>query len=111
MAKFTDEAWSGNASDYKDTNEYCDACLIDENESGKPKIQAKCKLPIKKKGVIYRRALQAAAGALMGSRGQTVQASPEEKKAAAKRLVSLMKEGGMVAGPNLLDLAGVKSGK
>jgi hypothetical protein len=109
--KFTDDKWSGSAADYKDANEYCDACLIDENTDPKNKTKDKCHLPIKKDGVIYRRALQAASGALLGSRGNTVLASPEEKKAAAKRLVSLMKEGGMMAGPNLLDMAGVKSGK
>jgi hypothetical protein len=106
--KFTNDKWSGSAADYKDAATYCDACLIDSNTDPKNKTKDNCHLPIKKDGLIYRRALQAAAGALLGSRGNTVKASTEEKKAAAKKLVSLMKEAGMVAGPNLLKLAEVK---
>jgi hypothetical protein len=85
----TDKAWDGSASRWSDTASYCASCLIDENEPGKDKIQANCKLPVKEpNGDINRNAVHAAAAALAGGRGG-VKASPSARKAAARKLVRL----------------------
>ncbi len=87
----SDAPWDGAASNYRDTNAYCAACLIDENESG-DKTQDNCKLPVKTPdGAINRNAVHAAAAALAGGRGG-VKASPASKKAAARKLVRLYGE-------------------
>lgn len=56
--------WDGAASNYSSTDDYCKACLIDVNPSGEDKVQALCKLPVKKPGssTIDPEGLQAAAG-------------------------------------------------
>lgn len=103
---FTDAPWNGAASRYGTTEKYCSACLIDENKPGQPKVQANCKLPVKEPDGRYNKnALQAASGALQGSRGQTVQASADSKKSAARTLVRLMGEAKMQAGDGLKKLA------
>lgn len=85
---YTDAKWDGAASNYKDTDAYCAACLIDTNPSGKPKTQDNCKLPVKTPdGDVNTNALGAAAAALAGARGG-IQASPADKKSAAKKLIS-----------------------
>ncbi|SRR5579875_1228928 len=86
---FTSKPWDGSASKYPTTEAYCAACLIDTNESGQDKVQAKCKLPIKEPNGDYNEnAIHAAAAALAGARGG-VQASPADKKKAARTLVRL----------------------
>lgn len=96
----------GAASKYRDTDEYCKACLIDINESGADKIQAKCKLPIREPdGTYNRNALRAAAAALMGARGG-VDAPQDEKRMAARKLLRLMREAGIEAGESLRRMAG-----
>jgi len=103
---FTDKPWNGAASKYRDTDEYCGACLIDINPPGEDKIQANCKLPIKEPdGTYNRNALRAAAAALMGARGG-VDAPQEEKRKAARKLLRLMKEAGIEAGESLRRLSG-----
>lgn len=61
---FVSRQWDGSASNYSSTDDYCKACLIDVNPSGEDKIQALCKLPVKKPGssTIDPEGLQAAAG-------------------------------------------------
>lgn len=56
--------WDGSASNYSSTDDYCKACLIDVNPDGEDKVQALCKLPVKKPGSdnIDPEGLQAAAG-------------------------------------------------
>lgn len=106
MTTFTDRPWDGRAARFSSTEAYCASCLIDENESGKPKTQDNCKLPIREpNGNVNKNAIRAAAGALEGSRGQTVQASAESKKSAARTLVRLMGEAKMQAGDGLKKLA------
>lgn len=103
---FTDKSWDGSASKYRDTDAYCGACLIDLNEPGADKIQAKCKLPIKEPdGTYNRNALRAAAAALMGARGG-VQAPAAEKAKAARKILRLMREAGIEPGESLKRLAG-----
>lgn len=103
---FTSQPWNGAASRFKDSAAYCSSCLIDENKPGEPKVQALCKLPVKEPdGRVNVNALRAADGALGGSRGNSVQASPDSKKSAAKRLVSLMTEAKMIVGSGLKNLA------
>lgn len=103
---FTDKSWDGSASKYRDTDAYCGACLIDLNEPGADKIQAKCKLPVKEPdGTYNRNALRAAAAALMGARGG-VQAPNAEKAKAARKLLRLMREAGIEPGESLKRLAG-----
>lgn len=80
--------WDGAASNYKDTDAYCAACLIDENPAGKDKVQDLCKLPVKdKNGNVNRNAVHAAAAALAGGRGG-VKASPDSKRKAARAIRS-----------------------
>lgn len=70
---FVQRAWDGSASNYSDTNEYCNACLIDVNSTAgrDTKAQSHCKLPAKSPGSdSYNfEGIQAAAGALSGARG------------------------------------------
>lgn len=76
-------------SDYTDAAAFCKACLIDLNEAGKEKIKTNCKLPVYEPGgALNRNAVHAAAGVLAGARGG-VQAPPEEKRKAARRLARL----------------------
>lgn len=86
---YTDAKWDGAASNYKDSDAFCAACLIDTNPDGKDKIQANCKLPVKTPdGDVNTNALGAAAAALAGARGGLKDVSPADKKAAAKKLIS-----------------------
>jgi len=90
---FSDKPWGGiTASDYSDAAEYCDACLIDLNPPGKEKVKTACKLPVKEpSGTYNRNAIHAAAAVLAGARGG-VQAPPEEKRKAARKLMRLYRE-------------------
>lgn len=106
MSTFTDSPWDGAASKYKDTDAYCSACLIDENAAGAKKVENKCHLPVKEpSGAYNKNALRSAAGALQGSRGNTVQASPASKKKAARALLRLMSEAKMTPGDGLKNMA------
>lgn len=91
----TEQAWDGSASRYADTNAYCKACLIDENEPGADKVQAMCHLPVyEPNGDLNANAVRAAAAALGGARGG-VKASADAKAAAARKLDRLKKEAGI----------------
>jgi hypothetical protein len=106
MATFSDAAWDGDASNYKDTDAYCAACMIDENPAGGKKTQDKCKLPYKEPGgAVNKNALRAIAAALAGARGG-VQASPSSKKAAARKVKALMMEAKMEVGDSTKHMAG-----
>lgn len=108
MTTFTDAPWDGSASNYKDTDAYCSACLIDQNDGSGPKVQAKCKLPYKTpSGAVSKGALRAISGALQGSRGG-VEASPDDKRAAAKKIIPLMKEAKIDVGDGLYKVAGMQ---
>jgi hypothetical protein len=82
----SDKAWDGSSARYKDAAAFCAACLVDTNEPGKPKVAANCRLPVKEPdGSVNRNAVHNAAARI----NQTSGVSPEEKKAAAKKLVRL----------------------
>lgn len=101
--------WDGSAANYDDAGDWCNACLIDENPAGKPKVKGLCKLPVyepspddpkggpegdnptHRVGALNVNAVHAAAAALAGGRGG-VQASPAAKKAAAKKLIRLYRQ-------------------
>jgi hypothetical protein len=88
-SKFTDKPWDGAASGYKDTDAYCAACLIDLNEPGADKAQAKCKLPVQEPDGTYNK------GAIRNAlaRISQVKGVPAADLSAAKaRLAKLAKQ-------------------
>lgn len=88
----TDKAWDGSASRYDDTDAYCKACLIDENDSGADKVQSKCKLPVyEPNGDLNSNAVRDAISRLPQLKG----VSQESKDAAKKKLRTLAKECGI----------------
>ena len=104
MASFSNVAWSKPGGEL-DAGAYCRVCLIDANPSGKPKTKALCKLPVRKRpgGPVYKAALRNAAGRIFQMSG----VPSGKKKAAARRLVSLMRQAKIeVSSKALLQLAG-----
>lgn len=87
----SDKPWS-NFSDasYADAGALCDASLINLNDGPRSSwSKAACKLAYKEPGgATNRGGVHAAAGVLAGARGG-VQAPPEKKRAAARRLVTI----------------------
>ena len=84
-------AWDGAASNYKDTDAYCSACLIDLNKPGEKKKQDNCKLPIKEPHWdINKNSLPAALGRL-----PQTDAPVPAKKAAARKLLAAYQEAKM----------------
>ena len=80
---------SVSESDYRDAVAFCKASLIDLNPPGEEKVKAKCKLPVYEPGgALNRNAVHAAAAVLAGGRGG-VDAPPEEKRKAARKLLRL----------------------
>jgi hypothetical protein len=99
---FTDAKWDGSASNYKDTDAYCEACLIDTNKPGDKKVQALCKLPVKTPDGDYNtNAMSAAAGALNGARNALTDVPPAEKAKAARKLKGLYDQAKMDVPPAL----------
>jgi len=82
------DSWDGAASNYSTTEAYCNACLINQNESDNPDewVQAECKLPVREEGdsqdTFVRQAVYAAAQRL----NQT-DATEESLNAAREQLV------------------------
>ena len=71
---------------------FCRASLIDMNPSGEPKVKARCKLPVKEPGgALNRNGVHAAAAVLAGARGG-VDAPPDARRAAARRLIGYYRE-------------------
>ncbi len=108
-AKVSNKPWSNfSESDY-DKEQWWDACLIHLVPKSEYTSKEQCKLPVKEPdGTYNRNGIYAAAAALAGARGG-VKAPMEDKRKAAKKLVSLYR--------NVLDeeppesikrLAGVK---
>ncbi len=90
-----------------DVGRLCSACLIDLNPAGQPKVAGQCKLPYKEPGgAVNANALRAISGVLAGARGG-VQAPADAKKAAARKLVGLMRGADMQPGDGLLRMAGM----
>jgi hypothetical protein len=91
-AKFTDKPWDGSASRFKDTDAYCAACLIDYNEPGEDKVQAKCKLPIKEPdGTINKNAIRNALARISQLKGVPA----ADLSAAKAKLAKLAKQAGI----------------
>lgn len=108
MTTFTDAPWNGAASNYSSTEAYCSACLIDQNDAGEKKVQSKCKLPYRTpSGAVSKGSLRTISGVLQGSMGG-VDASPDEKRAAAKKIIPLMKEAKIDIGDGLYKVAGMQ---
>lgn len=104
---FTNAPWDGGAVESGQSAEaFCRCCLIDANEGGE-KSKAACKLPIRSTpgGPYNTNAIAAAAAALAGARGG-VDASPELKRRAARKLLSLYSELGRPAPDALKRIAG-----
>lgn len=77
-------------SDY-DVAQWHRACLIHLHD-GAPTSKGECKLPVREpSGTLNRNGVHAAAAALAGARGG-VDAPPDAKRAAARRLRSLYRE-------------------
>ena len=93
-----------------DAAAYCKVCLIDTNPPGKTKTKIQCHLPIRQRpgGPVYKQALRSAAAALMGARKPMVGVSASQKKAAARKLVRLMRQAKMEPGASILRMAGMK---
>lgn len=100
---FSTKPWSDfKASDYTD-EQYRRACLI------KGDNKDACKLPVKEPdGTYNKNAIHAAAAALAGARGGLKGVSSADKKAAARKLVSLYKEMGDMAPESMYRMAGMK---
>lgn len=90
---FSDRPWGSiSESDYKDAEAFCEACLIDLNEPGAKKVKRLCKLPVREPdGTYNRNAIHTAAAVLAGARGG-VDAPPEAKRRAARKVRQLYGE-------------------
>lgn len=87
----SNEPWSNfSDSDYADAGAFCDASLINLNQGPRREwTKANCKLRVyEPDGDLNRNGVHAAAAVLAGGRGG-VQAPPEAKRSAARKLVSL----------------------
>lgn len=104
---FSDKPWSNfDASDYS-VEQWHRACLIHLHE-GEPTSKDQCKLPVREpSGTLNRNAIHAAAAALAGAR-TPLNAPADEKRKAARKLISLYKEMGEVAPDSTFRLAGMK---
>ncbi|MBI4494432.1 MAG: hypothetical protein HY690_16745 [Chloroflexi bacterium] len=99
MAEVSTKPWGSiGESDYADAADFCSACLIDLNESGAEKTKARCKLPVREPksmgGKLNANGMRAAAAVLAGARGG-VDAPPEQKRAAARKLAGMMRSADM----------------
>lgn len=108
---FTNQSWNSPESNL-DAEAYCEVCLIDLNEKGEKKIKSKCKLPVRSRpGAPYNiNAMRAAAQALVGARGG-VDAPPEAKRQAARKLIRLFREAGVAPPQSLYRVAGMQPPK
>jgi hypothetical protein len=90
VSAISDRPWGSiSQADYPTADGYCDACLIDLNPSGQPRAKGLCKLPVNEPGgALNRNGVHAAAMRLAGA-GGGVDAPPEAKRAAARKLVAL----------------------
>ena len=96
MTDVSDRPWSQvTRASYATGDEYCAACLIDENAPGDPKRKSRCKLPVYEPdtlgGRLNRHAVRAAADRLLRRQGG-VDAPDPLKQSAARRLLRLYSE-------------------
>ena len=105
----SDKPW-GNIGmmDYADAQDFCDASLLDQNQPGQPKIKTNCKLQVREPkamgGMVNRNGMAACAAALAGAR-TPLQASPAEKRSAARKLIQLYRENNMTPPASTTRLA------
>lgn len=101
VEKVSDKPWDFSEADYGDADKFCAACIIDLNKPGAEKVKGNCKLPVREPGgALNSNALSAAAQRI----GMT-DAPPEEKKGAARKLISLYQEAGKEPPESLVNLA------
>jgi len=109
------ESWSGSASNYDSTEDYCAACLIDVNAAAgrTGKAQSHCMLPVKPAGSdnYADKAIHAAAGGHGISQVKRPDDVPEDDwtaavKKAANKLISLYGEMDEEAPDSLYEAAG-----
>ncbi len=107
MTTFTDKAWDGSASRWPDTPSYCDDCLINLNTSDrKDWTQTNCKLPYREpSGEVNTNALRSISSVLQGGMGGVKGVPSAQIKAAARKVLSLMREAKMTIGDGLKSLA------
>lgn len=100
----TNRQWDGSPSRFTD-EQYQRSCLIDRG--GDQPAKERCSLPVREPdGTINVHALGAAAGALAGARGGLRNVSPDQKAAAARKLIRMYREAEMDPPPGLTALAG-----
>lgn len=87
---FTTKPWDGSASRWPDAASYADSCLINTNTGPRSQwAKGNAKLPVREPNGDYNvNAIHSAVAVLAGGMGG-IQAAPQAKKAAAKKLISL----------------------
>lgn len=99
MADISNAPWDGSASRFT-PEQWRASCLIDTGE-GDPDSKSRYKLPVKEPGgALSRAGVHAAAGRIHGT-----EASPAQKKAAAKKLMGYYSQLKEDAPPDLKVLA------
>lgn len=102
--KVSDEPWEGDASRFS-PEQYRSSCLIDTGE-GAEDSKDRYKLPVREPGgELSRRGVHAAAAALAGARSD-LQASSEQKRSAARKLMGHYNTLGEKPPPSIVRLAG-----
>ena len=92
MATFTRKPWDGTQSRWKNPSVYVQDCLIDMSKSGEPKRYEDGKLPYREPdGAVNINAMHTIAAVLAGGMGG-VQAPPQVKRNAARKLLALYRE-------------------
>lgn len=100
----SEKPWSSYTEADYTLEQWHAACLIHQH-SGPPTSKSQCKLPVKTPtGTVNRNGVIAAAGALAGARSP-LQASPEEKRKAARALINYYRQMDMKPTPKMLALA------
>jgi hypothetical protein len=104
----SDREWGTiSESDYEDAEDYCKASLIHGHGASGKATKGTCKLPVYEPkqlgGKLNRNGMHAAASVLAGGRGG-VNASAEDKQAAARKLVELYKKIGEEPPDSLREL-------
>ena len=96
--------WDGDAARFT-PQQWRDSCLVDTGD-GAPDAKSRYKLPVREPGGAYNRAaLGAAAAALAGARGGSMNIPASAKKSAAKKLVSLYNRFNLPIPPSLKNMA------
>jgi len=103
---FTDTPWSTPRSDLS-ADDFCSVCLIDSNPTGQEKAKANCKLPVRSTpgGPFNKAAIRNAIARFPQMEG----IAADERRKAARRLISLAKEAEIaVNSESLYRMAGMK---